>query len=102
MFCCKHDYDSYCSLVVAPSLLLAFTCPEYVLYLCFQPPKTNIASCVHHTYLLASFAISVHIPYVLFSSKIKCLSVLRKLVSKALTNLMAHFIFFALNNIEPL
>src|SRR3954468_888016 len=70
---------------VAPSLLLAFTCTEYVLYLCFQLPKTNIASCVHHTYLLAFFSTSVHILYAMFSSKIKCLYVLIKLVKLSRT-----------------
>src|SRR3954470_2590539 len=82
-----------------PFLLLAFTCTKYDLYLCFQLPKTNIVKRVHHTYLLASLLFHAYLLCLVFF-QIKCLLVMQKLVSKALTNLMAHFIFFHLINLN--
>ena len=51
-----HDYGHHCSLSWSlPVFLLAFTCTEYELYSCIQPPKTKVANCVHHTYLYVVF-----------------------------------------------
>ena len=51
-----HDYGHYCSLSWSlPVFLLAFTCTEYELYSCIQPPKTKVANCVHHIYLYVVF-----------------------------------------------
>ena len=62
------------------------------------PNKTKLFQRVYHTYLLA-FAIPSIFMF-LFTFRIKL--VMRKLVIKSLTNLMAHFTLLALNKLEPL
>ena len=58
----------------------------------------NGGQIVHHTYLLAYAIPSIFM--LLFTFRIKL--VMRKLVIKALMNLMAHFTLLALNKLEPL
>jgi hypothetical protein len=62
------------------------------------PKNPKFAKSVHHIYLLASLLSQV-IPHASSSFQIKML-VMRKLVSKALTNLMAHFIFLHIINLN--
>ena len=62
------------------------------------PNKTKLFQRVHHTYLLAYAIPSIFM--LLFTFQIKL--VMRKLVIKALMNLMAHFTLLALNKLEPL
>mgnify|MGYP007107617057 CR=1 FL=1 len=102
LFCCKHDYDSYCSLVCR-SLSIASLHLHWVCALPVLPTPQNQYCQLCPPYLPISiicYFSAYSICLVFF--QIKCLSVLRKLVSKALTNLMAHFIFLAPNKLEPL
>ena len=62
------------------------------------PNKIKLLQRVHHTYLLAYAIPSIF----MFLSTFRIKLVMRKLVIKALTNLMAHFTFLALNKLEPL
>jgi hypothetical protein len=92
-----HDYGRYCSLSWSlPVFCWPSFCTEYKLYLCIQLPKTKLFQCVHHTYLLAICYSKVHLTYFYLSFKLNSFGVMRKLVSKAPTNLMAHFTFLVL------
>ena len=59
-------------------------------------PKTKLFQRVHHTYLLAYAIPSIF----MFLSTFQIKLVMRKLVIKALTNLMAHFTFLHLINLN--
>jgi hypothetical protein len=50
---------------------------------------------IHHTYLLAICYFKVYLTYFYLSFELNSFGVMRKLVSKALTNPMAHFTFLA-------
>src|SRR3954467_10476146 len=72
------------------------------LYSCFQLPRNQVFKSVHYKLLCM---VCYTIPSIfLFSAIFQLNSILlcEKLVIKALTNLMAHFIFFAPNKLEPL
>ena len=60
------------------------------------PNKTKLFQRVHHTYLLAFAIPSIF----MFLSTFRIKLVMRKLVIKALTNLMTHFIFLHLINLN--
>ena len=62
------------------------------------PNKTKLFQRVHHTYLLAFVIPSIF----MFLSTFRIKLVMRKLVIKALTNLVAHSTFLAPNKLEPL
>jgi hypothetical protein len=54
IFCCyAWLWPLLVSLLVAPSLLLAFTCTEREYFSCIQLPKMKLFQCVHYIYLLA-------------------------------------------------
>ena len=85
---------------VAPLLLLAFSSTE-----CF----THVSNSLNQIFPKCPPYLPISIicyfraySICLVFFRIKCLLVMRKLVSKALTNLMAHFIFLAPNKLEPL
>ena len=86
------------SWLVAPSLLLAFICTEYEFYSCIQlPKKQSFAKSVHYIYLIACcYSKARFLLYIL--SNQKCF--MWKIVSKALTNLMAHFIFLLIRSLN--
>ena len=86
------------SWLVAPSLLLAFICTEYEFYSCIQLPKTkSFAQSVHHIYLIACcYSKARSLLYTL--SNQKCF--MWKIVSKALKNLMAPFIFLLIRSLN--
>jgi hypothetical protein len=91
-----HDYGRYCSLSWSlPVFCEPSFCTEYELYSCIQLPETKLFQCVHHTYLLAIFYSKVHLTCFYLSFKLNSFSFMWKLVSKARTNLMAHFTFLA-------
>ena len=99
MFCCKHDYDSYCSLVGRSLTIASF----HSYWLCFTQVPNSLNQIFQKCppYLPISIICyfrAYSICLVFF--RIKCLLVIRKLVSKALTNLMAHFIFLDLINLD--
>jgi hypothetical protein len=87
------------SYLVAPSLLLALILYWVWALLVHPTPKNQVFQCVHHTYLLAICYSKVHLTCFYLSFKLNSFGVMRKLVSKALTNLMAHFIFLILKNL---
>ena len=83
---------------VAPLLLLAFTSTE-----CF----THVSNSLNQIFPKCPPYLPISIicyfraySICLVFFRIKCLLVMRKLVSKALTNLMAHFIFLHLINLN--
>ena len=98
LFCRKHDYDSYYSLFCrSPSLLLAFTCVGYEFYSCIQLPKSQVC---HLCWLyLPTSMIAIPSKFSPLSS-FKPKSFMWKLVSKALTNLIAHFIFLLIRSLN--
>src|SRR4051812_27955226 len=66
------------------------------------PKKPSFSKAVHYKLL---FMVHYTIPSIfLFSTifQLKTILLCKNLVIKALTNLMAHFIFFAPNKLEPL
>ena len=86
------------SWLVAPSLLLAFICTEYELYSCIQLPKNqSFAKSVHYIYLMACcYSKARFLLYLLSNQKF----FMWKIVSKALTNLMANFIFSLIRSLN--
>ena len=59
----------------------------------------SIVKWVHHIYLLAICYSKVHLTCFYLSFKLNSFGAMQKLVSKALTSLMAHFIFLVLKNL---
>jgi hypothetical protein len=95
-----HDYGRYCSLSWSlPVFCWPSFCTKYELYSCIQLPKAKLFQCVHHTYLLEIFYSKVHLTCFYLSFKLNSFGVIQKLVSKALTNLIAHFTFLAFKNL---
>src|SRR3954466_2161261 len=71
-------------------------------YSCFQSQETKFFQSVHYKLLCM---VCFTIPSIFLFSAIfqfKTILLCENLVIKALTNLMAHFIFFAPNKLEPL
>src|SRR3954471_6167506 len=71
-------------------------------YSCFQLPRNQVFQSVHYKLLCM---VCYTIPSIfLFSTifQLKTILLCEKLVIKSLTNLMAHFIFFSPNKLEPL
>jgi hypothetical protein len=100
LFCRKHDYDSYCFLDCR-SQSFASLHLYWVWALLMHPTPKNpkFSKSVHHIYLLASFLFQVYSSCFYLSFKLKMFA-MRKLVSKALMNLMAHFIFLHIRNLN--
>jgi hypothetical protein len=101
-----NDVLSLCMIMAVIVLLVGRSqsfasphCTEYELYSCIQLLKIKLFQCVYHTYLLAICYSKVHLTFFYLSFKLNSFGVIRKLVSKVLTNLMTHFTFLAFKNL---
>jgi hypothetical protein len=102
-----NDVLSLCMIMTIISLLVgrsqSFASPHFVLSIsstrASNSQKTKLFQCVYRTYLLAICSSKVHLTCFYLSFKLNSFGFMWKLVSKALTNLMAHFIFLILKNL---